>query len=93
MSCPQCVELDTATIVGHAYAKAQAHRLAHHYADEVSADLVGGEYISHYTIVYIARYEELYSGFRNTHLRQFVDSLYDKYKNCPDVCEHHVSYN
>jgi hypothetical protein len=93
MSCSHCIELDTASSVGHIYAKAQAHRLAHVYADTETTGLTGGVYVEKYIDLYTLHYEQLYSSFRNIHLSRFVDMLYIKHKNSPNKCIHHQSYD
>ena len=93
MSCPHCIELDIASSVGHTYAKAQAHRLAHIYADTETVSLTGGAYVEKYIDLYTLHYEQLYSSFRNIHLRRFVDMLYIKHKDSPNKCEYHRSYD
>ena len=92
MGCPHCSELDTASLVGHTYAKAQAHRLAHIYADTETTGLMGAAYVEKYIDRYTLHYEHLYGSFRNIHLSRFVDMLYTKHRDSPNKCIHHVSY-
>lgn len=71
------------------YAKAQAHRLANEYAEEQTKNIMGIPYISEYIRIYGERFEELYMTFRSTHLTNFINKLYETYKNTPNLCEHH----
>jgi hypothetical protein len=89
MSCAHCVDLEGAAALGHTYAKAHAHRLAHDYADEQTRHLIGIHYIADYIFIYKERFEELYMTFRSTHLVNFIDRLYIVHKNTPNLCEFH----
>ena len=89
MSCPHCIDLEKAPILGHMHAKAQAHRLANIYAEEQTKNIMGIPYIGEYTRIYSERFEELYMTFRSTHLVLFIDKLYEIYKNAPNLCGNH----
>ena len=89
MLCPHCVDLENAPVLGHMYAKAQAHRLANEYAEEKTKNIMGIPYVGEYTRIYSERFEELYMTFRSTHLVIFIDKLYETYKNTPNLCGHH----
>jgi hypothetical protein len=71
------------------YAKAHAHRLANEYAEEQTKNIMGIPYISEYTRIYSERFDELYMTFRSTHLVNFINKLYETYKNTPNLCMHH----
>ena len=49
MSCPHCTDLEKAPILGHIYAKTQAHRLANEYAEEKTKNIMGIPYVGEYT--------------------------------------------
>lgn len=87
--CAHCIDLETAPLVGHIYAKAQAHRLANEYAEDKTKNLMGILYIGEYTRIYSERFEELYMTFRSTHLVVFIDKLYEIHKDTPNLCSHH----
>lgn len=89
MSCAHCIDLESAAPIGHTYAKAQAHRLAHIYAEQQTSHLIGIHFIADYMFIYKERFEELYMTFRSTHLIQYIDKLYDVHKNTPNLCEYH----
>ena len=89
MSCVHCIDLENAPVLGHMYAKAQAHRLANEYAEEQTKNIMGIPYIGEYTRIYGERFEELYMTFRSTHLVTFIDKLYETHKNTRNLCEHH----
>jgi len=89
MSCAHCIDLENAPILGHMYAKAQAHRLANEYAEEQTKNIMGIPYVSEYTKIYTDRFEELYMTFRSTHLTNFINKLYEIHKNALNLCEHH----
>ena len=89
MSCPHCEDLENAPVLGHMYAKAQAHRLANEYAEEQTRNIMGIPYISEYTRIYTERFEELYMTFRSTHLTNFIEVLYEVYKHTPNLCIYH----
>lgn len=89
MLCPHCADLENAPILGHMYAKAQAHRLANEYAEEQTKNIMGIPYISEYIRIYGERFEELYMTFRSTHLISFINKLYETHKNTRNLCDHH----
>jgi len=89
MVCAHCIDLENAPILGHMYAKAQAHRLANIYAEEQTKNIMGVPYIGEYNRIYAERFEELYMTFRSTHLVNFIDKLYETHRNTPNLCEQH----